>query len=69
MHAVTIAKYCDIEADTVVMDIAGLVVIDENTTLVGTFETTDEVMVATDIDEVIDILLDSKSYRLCSAVA
>lgn len=54
-----VEKYCSIEAGTVVVDVAGLIVIDENI-LVGTFETMDKVVVAKDVDEVVDILLDSK---------
>ena len=43
------------------MDVAGLVVIYENTTLIDMFKTMDEVVVTTDVDEVVDIPPDSKN--------
>ena len=72
MEAVVVAKDCDIEACTVVTDGAGLVVTaDEDQILVDKLETAVEVVVATDVDEVVDILTHSKekSSRLCTAVA
>ena len=70
-EAVAVAKDWNIEAGTMVTDVAGLVVIgDEDTTLVGAFETADKVIVAKYVDEVIDILIHSKkSSRLRTTVA
>ena len=67
MEAVTVAKGSDIETGTAVTDVAGLVVVtDEGTTLVSTFEAIDEVVVATDVNEVVDILIDSKKVLDCA---
>ena len=48
-----IVKDCNIEAGTAVVDITGLVVIDENTILRGAFETMDEVVVVTNMNKVV----------------
>ena len=73
IEAVAVAKDCDIEAATVVMDGAGLVVtVEEDQILDDALEIADEVVVVvTDVDEVVDILTHSteKSSRLCTAVA
>lgn len=43
------------------VDVAGLIVIGKNTTPVSAFETSDEVTIAMNMDEIVDILLDSKA--------